>query len=122
VTRFPRRDSIFRQRLRNVSDVFAAVRFALRTRFDTTSILGTETDGKKRPIHTTGFEKTAKQCGQRKSRIGRINKITRQPRNFNGSSRSEQNEHLYGLGGLRDTSIGLRDVDQALPRKSKQNA
>jgi hypothetical protein len=94
VTRLPSRDSSFKQRLKNVSDVFAAVRFALRTRFDTPSILGTDTDGKKRPIHATGFEKTAKQCGQRKSRIGRMSKITFQPRNFNGSSRSEQKEHL----------------------------
>jgi hypothetical protein len=77
-----------------VSEVLDAARLAIRARFDMPSILGTDIVGKQRPIQLTGFENTAKQCGQRKSRIGRSNKITLQPRNFNGSRRSEQKEHL----------------------------
>jgi hypothetical protein len=94
VTHFPSRDRNFTLRFSNESDFVEAARFALRTRFDTSSILGIETVGRQRPIQVTGFENTAKQCGQRKFRIGKSMRITLQPRNFNCSSRSEQKEHL----------------------------
>jgi hypothetical protein len=93
-----------------VSEVLEAARFALRTRFDTPSILGIEIVGKQRPIQLTGFENTLKQCGQRKSRMGRTMKITLQPRNFNCSRRSEQKVHLYGLGGFGDTAVACENL------------